>query len=89
MTTTITIETHDWPVAVGISVDRSATAPLHVVHGWSTETIYVASHSKRQFHISSKTNLTVSELPKDATDLTSHFSIGASEPSVPTTEEGN
>ena len=77
MTTTITIETHSWPVSVSTSEEHSHNDNLVQSHGYRSTTTFVPKNSKQVFHVSSTSSLSIRELPEDATGLTEYGLLGA------------
>lgn len=69
LTTTITVETHDWPVAVETADNHNFVDPFRRGYGHSRETQFVPANTKRQFHITDSRSVTFRELPKDAKSL--------------------
>lgn len=69
MTTTITVETHDWPVAVTTNDNHSHTSPERVSNGYTETVEFVPANSKRQFYVTDARSLSFRELPKGATGL--------------------
>ncbi|MEV5031614.1 hypothetical protein MRBLMC3_000797 [Sphingobium sp. LMC3-1-1.1] len=83
MTTTITIETHSWPVAVTTSDSFHHTDNVVQSHGYRDTTTFVPKETKRLFHISSNCSLSVRELHADATGLSDEKVEGGSLPDAP------
>jgi hypothetical protein len=69
MTTTITVETHSWPVAVTTSSEYNHSDERNQSHGYRTATVFVPKGEKQQFHISQDTQISVRDLPADAEGL--------------------
>jgi hypothetical protein len=69
MTTTVTVETHDWPVAVDVHQSHNFTGPTARGYGNSCRTDFVSKNTKRMFTVSDGTSVTVRELPKTAVSL--------------------
>ena len=69
MTTTITVETHDWPVSVTLHDDHYHADDRIEISRNGYERQFVPAHSKAQFHITSTRSISVHELPKEATGL--------------------
>lgn len=69
MTTTVTVKTHTWPVAVTTEGNNNFNDPKMRSHGYSSMTVFVPANSSQDFAASSSASVTVRELPEDATDL--------------------
>lgn len=69
MTTTVTVETHDWPVAVDTHDDHNFATPERRGYGHRNETEFVPANSKKQFYITDTRSITFRELPADAKSL--------------------
>ena len=69
MTTTVTIKTHDWPVAATVNTNTDFDDGKTRVYGHSSRTEFVPPNTERDFHISSGTSISFNELPKEAQDL--------------------
>lgn len=62
MTTTVTVETHDWPVAVDTHDDHNFATPERRGYGHRNETEFVPANSKKQFYITDTRSITFREL---------------------------
>ena len=69
MTTTVTVKTHDWPVAVSTNSNHSFTDRNVRSHGYTDRTEFVPAHTERSFTVSNTTSVSVRELPEEATSL--------------------
>lgn len=69
MTTTITVTTHGWPVAVSTSSSHNHSDDRNQSHGYQETTVFVEKGAKVDFHISQGTSISVRELPADAEGL--------------------
>lgn len=69
MTTTITVETHDWPVKVTTSDDVTGThTSAGVEQSWRSSTMTVEevpANSSRSFYITNTRSLRFEELPAE------------------------
>jgi hypothetical protein len=72
MTTTITVTTHNWPVAVTTHSEHSFADDNNRGNGYSSTSTFVPRSSARDFTISQGTNITIEELPAEAQSL-KHF----------------
>ncbi|WP_019053597.1 hypothetical protein [Sphingobium xenophagum] len=75
MTTTITVVTHGWPVAVTTSSEHNHSDERQQSHGYHTSTVFVEKGSKADFHISQDTQISVRELAADAEGLYSKDAV--------------
>ncbi len=75
MTTTITLETHVWPVEVRTSDNHRFFTPNRASEGWAQAREFVPANTKRQFHITDSSRIEFVELPKEATGLHDHNSL--------------
>ena len=66
MTTTITLETHDWCVKIVTTDDYESRCGTHKHHGVTEE--IVGAHSKRIVHVHSTRRIEFIELPVPAAD---------------------
>ena len=69
MTTTVTVETHNWPVMVTAENDYSHSSPTQASHGNVVTHTFVPKGSKMQFYVTQNQTLEFVELPEDATGL--------------------
>lgn len=69
MTTTVTVKTHTWPVAVEIYGHSNYSSPQHRSYGHSNETRFQAANSVKDYTVSSSASVTVRELPEGVTSL--------------------
>lgn len=77
MTTTITVKTHSWPVAVTASEDHSYSDDRVASHGYRSTTTFVPKESEQTFNVSQTSQLSIRELPQEATGLNSEIEKGA------------
>lgn len=75
MTTTVTVKTHDWPVAVEASHDFSHATDHVVSHGYGSTTTFVPPHSEQTFTVTDTQRVNVRELAKGATKLHDHDAV--------------
>jgi hypothetical protein len=78
MTTKVTIETHDWPASVTTNRNHDHRTDTSRTYGWSTETVFVPAHEKREFYLTNGLSISFEELPKDATGLPNDLVVPAS-----------
>lgn len=69
MTTIITIETHDCPVAVLTVEDSRSDDDLRRVNSIQSVESFVPAHSQVVFHVSAERSIGVRALPESAVDL--------------------
>jgi hypothetical protein len=69
MTTSVTVKTHDWPVAVTENASHFSNSDKYQSHGNSITTRFVPANSEATFSVTDSLQITVRELPKDATGL--------------------
>ncbi len=69
MTTTVTLETHGWPVEVVSTSEHYHHSDQSHSEGIQSTTTFVPKNTKRSFHITDTTTLVFRELPADAEGL--------------------
>jgi len=74
MTTKVTIETHDWPVAVEVRDNYQVRSPKHHAYSYGTSTEFIPANTKQDFYITNTRSIHFTELPADATDP-SHLDV--------------
>jgi hypothetical protein len=72
MTTSVTVKTHDWPVAATVNTQHNFSDNQRQGYGYSTTTHFVPANSEQTFSISKGTNVTFVELEQGATGLPSN-----------------
>lgn len=72
MTTTVTVKTHDWPVAVEASHSHNHATDHVVSRGYGSTTTFVPAHAEQTFNVTDTQTISVRELPKGATKLFDH-----------------
>lgn len=82
MTTTVTVTTHDWPVAVEASHSHNHASDHVVSHSYGSTTTFVPAHSEQTFNVTDTQTISVRELAKDATKLFDHDVAEAANASV-------
>lgn len=85
MTTTVTLETHDWPVHVTVSDNYHHESDVRRINRFGSEEEIVPANTKRQFHITATRSVTFTELPVGTTRLP-HFGPTSVEGTPTTTE---
>jgi hypothetical protein len=75
MTTTITVNTHDWPVAATVSSNHSYSDDKVRSYGHSDRTEFVPPHSERTYSVAEGGRVSFEELPKEATGLNYHNAV--------------
>jgi hypothetical protein len=82
MTTTVTVETHTWPVQVTTNGRHSHSDDKRRSYGYSETVEFVPKETKRVFSVTDTTSVTVSELPADATGLDTENEPGSNKASA-------